>query len=248
MNYSHRLKIGIIGSSGRMGAALKRILDHHPKYEIILGINRADESNFLHNLKQIFILADIVIDFSNPEITLEILKSANLPASKASLVLCTTGWSDTGEIKQELQALAAKSTIIVASNTSVGATLQMYLVKKMAAILPDNYDIDIFEKHHRYKKDTPSGTAKSLAQSIQSATPNENKSIHIQSQRSGHLPGDHEVSFTSELERISVQHIAYDRELFAQGAIVICDWISKKKAANPNFQGRYSMFDVLELL
>ncbi|MDH4467294.1 MAG: 4-hydroxy-tetrahydrodipicolinate reductase [Bacteriovoracaceae bacterium] len=246
-----KIKIGVVGITGRMGMLLGDGIKKSNRYELSAAISRENFSE----LDRAFQESNIMIDFSSPLILENVLRSS-LKCPRP-LVICTTGWQETGEIQDLLSQLKKMIPVIVCSNTSIGANLQMYLVKKMAKILPTTFDVDILEKHHRNKVDIPSGTAMQLAKEVQAALgpevmighppmthgPRPAGRIEMNSQRSGQLPGDHEVTFTSDLEQISVRHIAYNRELFAAGAIRICDWITN---VSP-LPGRYSMFDVLGL-
>ena len=163
--------------------------------------------------------------------------------------------------------------MVVAPNTSLGASLQLYLARQLAMILDEDYDIDIIERHHRNKADKPSGTAMQLANSIiddkqevcglifklechnanaftamdeavDTRTTNglrPKNFISINAIRSGNLPGEHEVCFTSSDEMISIKHTAFDRKLFTKGVIKIVKWLDTRRPG----PGIYTMMDVL---
>lgn len=249
--------VGIIGISGRMGTLLASLIQDHDKigysYELGTSFGRAQPPA----LSEVFKNNDCVVDFSSAELTKELLEIAQ--KFPKPLVICTTGW-DRNELDARLQAVAKMAPLVIASNTSIGANVQRYLATQVAKILDQEYDIDILEKHHKGKIDSPSGTAVTLLQSIQEAKQQQyglnyqiynpisdgkrpNNSIGINAQRSGNVAGEHEVSFTSSEELISIKHVVFNRMLFAKGAMKIIDWLNKMSPAN----GIYNMADVLEL-
>lgn len=245
--------VGVIGETGRMGSILTEMIGQDPRFE--LGIGYSMENSGDATLDRVFQENDLVIDFSHAS-----LVEANLTAALRSpkpLIICTTGWSPE-KMADKLSALSEKVPVIVASNTSVGACLQRYVAGKMAEILDEDFDIDVHEKHHRFKVDSPSGTAVSLAEEMINAklkvynlnyelyTPGhfarEEHKIGMSVERSGNIAGTHTASFTSLEESISITHVAFDRTLFAKGAIRAAAWLSEQKT--PNI---YSMYDVLNL-
>lgn len=246
-------KIGVIGVTGRVGALVaKQILDSN----YVLGPCFSRSQDPYIDLKTIFESNDYIIDFSSSSLISDILKHALV--NPKALIICTTGW-DQNDFKKELDALSKKIPIVITANTSIGTAMQRYLAKKISVILDAKYDIDILEKHHNKKIDSPSGTAKSIAEDIKSTKLNKfdldytiseyfdgvrpKNLINIISQRSGNLSGEHEISFTSEDEYISIKHIVFNRLVFAKGALKIVDWLE-----NMNKEpGIYNMLDVLEL-
>lgn len=247
-------KIGIIGINGRMGSLLRAKIEESNKYEIGIGFGQPAEK--YPPLSDVFQHNDCIVDFSNKDLIeplLTIAANHNKP-----LVICTTGW-DFDMFKAKLNALAKFIPIVIASNTSVGACVQRYLVKEASKLFDSKYDIDVIEKHHREKVDSPSGTALSLIKAITDTKTSEfglsyktfsnihgkreHDTIGILSQRSGNLPGEHEVTFTSSDEMISIKHVVFNRALFATGAIRIIDWVNKTTPT----PGIYSMEDVLEV-
>lgn len=245
-------KIGIIGCTGRMGKLLQEKISDHK--EFTNGIGYSNSMKNLSSLERVFSDNDYVIDFSKPELLHTILETA-INFSKP-LVICTTGWNK-DSYQEFLIQVSQKIPLVIASNTSIGAYLQRRLVKELAKILDSDYDIDILEKHHRNKVDIPSGTAYSLIEDIKEiklstkGTRYEasilkeglrpNNFIAISSQRSGNIPGDHEVSFTSNDEILSIRHVALNRAIFAQGALRIIDWLNKSMPK----PGLYTMEDIL---
>ena len=245
--------VGIIGSTGRMGAVLAGVIADS-EFSAGLGYGLGQEPWV--ELNTVFQSNDYVVDFSNASLIGVTFKQALL--CPKPLVICTTGWS-ADDYSEQLDALSARVPVVIATNTSVGAFMQRYLVRKLAGALSADYDIDIIEKHHRNKIDCPSGTAMTMCNEIKKEKravfgetygthplhegPRPDGYIGMEVVRSGNLPGDHVVSFTSLEEMISVQHIAFDRKLFAKGAVRIVRWLS---ASNPA-PGIYGMADVLGL-
>lgn len=198
--------------------------------------------------------ADAILDFTAPAATLAF---ADLSA-KAGIVhvIGTTGFSQAQEDK--IREAAKRARIIKAGNMSLGVNLLTAVTKKVAAVLDDDFDIEIVEMHHRHKVDAPSGTALMLAQAAadgrgadlaQAAVrvrdghtgPRPPGAIGLQSLRGGSVVGDHTVIFAGKGERIELTHRAQDRSIFSRGAVKAALW-GRDKAP-----GLYSMIDVLGL-
>lgn len=194
----------------------------------------------------------VLIEFSMPEATVEHLRV--VADSGARAVVGTTGFSTAQ--RQEIAALGRRAPILVAPNMSVGVTLAFQLLAIMARTLGDDYDVEITEVHHRFKKDAPSGTAQRMAEVIAQAlgrdlssvavygrhgVPGERpgKEIGIFSLRSGDVVGEHTVSFGTLGERLELTHRAHSRDTFARGALRAARWIVTRPP------GLYSMHDVL---
>ena len=245
--------VGIVGSTGRMGGVLADVINSS---EFVVGIGFGLGQEPQVELATVFLENDFVVDFSNAGLVERLLKEALI--NPKPLVICTTGWS-AEDYKEQLAELSVIVPVVIATNTSIGAFLQRYLVRKLAGVLSADYDIDIIEKHHRNKVDCPSGTAMTLFKDIRQEKqvvfaaeytthplhegPRPDNYVGMEVVRSGNLPGDHAVSFISLEEMISVQHVAFDRKLFAKGAVRIVRWLSET-APQP---GIYSMADVLDL-
>lgn len=199
--------------------------------------------------------ADVWVDFTVPQATLEAVSHlANLGVRAA--VVGTTGFSAAQEA--EIQAAASQIAIVKAGNFSLGVNLLEALVKQAAARLGEDWDIEVLETHHRHKVDAPSGTALMLGDAAADgrgkplselrAAPYDGADaarvpgeIGFAVRRTGGVIGDHEVTFGSEMEVVSLRHTALDRSVFAHGAIKAAEWAAQQKP------GLYDMSDVLGL-
>jgi 4-hydroxy-tetrahydrodipicolinate reductase len=196
----------------------------------------------------------ILVEFSSPEATLDHLRL--VAERRARAVVGTTGFSPAQ--RDEIAGLAARAPIMVAPNMSVGVTVALRLLAEMARALGDDYDVEISEVHHRFKKDAPSGTAMRMAEVVAEALgrdlatvgvygrqgmPGERtrQEIAVLSQRSGDVVGEHTVTFGTLGERVELTHRAHNRDTFARGAVRAARWIATQPP------GLYSMQDVLGL-
>ncbi len=194
--------------------------------------------------------ADVVVDFSSPAALTALLSYCirrNLP-----IVLCTTGY--TKEQLDEINAASERIPVFKSANMSMGINLLAALIKKAAATLADNFDIEIVERHHNKKVDAPSGTALLLADALADALPYEpdytfdrhsvrqargKHEIGITAVRGGSIPGEHEVIFAGQDEVIEFKHTVYSREVFASGAFRAAKFIAACKQP-----GMYDMSDI----
>lgn len=196
----------------------------------------------------------VLVEFSAPEPTLEHLRLVAATGSRA--VIGTTGFS--APQREQITALGRQAPIMMAPNMSVAVTLAFKLLPIMARALGDDYDVEISEIHHRFKKDAPSGTAVHMAELVAEALGRDlarvgvygrqglvgertSKEIAVMSLRSGDVVGEHTVSFGALGERLELTHRAHSRDTFARGALRAARWI----VAQP--PGLYSMADVLGL-
>ena len=204
------------------------------------------------NTEQAFRKADLIIDFTTPKCTLEILKIAF--KLKKKIVIGTTGFTQKEE--NIIKKYSKKITILKAGNMSLGINLIMYLTEIASRSLNNNFLSKVFEVHHKHKMDHPSGTALMLGKGIAKGKnkdfysligkkflnkknfPYGNK-INFNSLRKGEVIGEHEVKFSSGKERITLNHEAFDRALYSEGALTAAKWLMNKKP------GLYSMRDVL---
>lgn len=232
------MKIALLGY-GKMGQVIERIALERG-HEIVL---KKDEFNTYDGLSN----ADVAIDFSVPSAAVDNISASfnnNVP-----VVSGTTGWLDR---YNEMIALCKEKNggFISSSNFSLGVNLffglNEYLAKMMANI--DGYQVTMEEIHHIHKLDAPSGTAISLAQGViensnyknwtlENATEND---IHIETVRTGEVPGTHTVTYDSGIDSIEIKHTAHNREGFALGAVIAAEWLAGK-------QGIFSMRDVLNI-
>jgi 4-hydroxy-tetrahydrodipicolinate reductase len=194
----------------------------------------------------------VVIEFSTPDATLE---HARLAAEKKiPIVIGTTGCDE--KQLDEIKTLARETPILLSANMSLGVNLLVSLLGRVAKILGDDYDVEIIEAHHRFKKDAPSGTALAMGRAIAEALNRDlanvavsgrkgivgertKQEIALLSVRAGDIVGDHAVVFGGIGERLEFIHRAHSRETFAHGALRAAQWLAKQKP------GLYGMRDVL---
>ena len=196
----------------------------------------------------------IVIEFSTPDATLEHVRLA--AKKKVPIIIGTTGLNQAQ--LAEIKKLSRQTPILLSANMSLGVNLLVSLLGKVAKILGDDYDVEIIEAHHRFKRDAPSGTALALGRAAAQGLGRNldevgingrkgivgertQKEIAMLSVRAGDIVGDHTVIFGGIGERLEFIHRAHSRETFAQGALRAARWLAKQK---PGF---YGMQDVLEL-
>lgn len=242
------MKIGISGYKGRIGSLLVREVENHPDLTYAGGIDQGDDAVAL------FEIADAVIDFSAPEASRENAKIA--AQTETILVVGTSGLS--AEDEAVLAEAALKTTIVYAANTSVGVNMMIELVRQAAARLDaTNWDAEIIDAHHRYKVDAPSGTSYALADAIKDGRGDQSAalvhgreghtgqrpegSIGFSVQRGGDTTIENTVIFFGNGERLEITHRAFDRSIFAKGAIRAALWAKDQKA------GLFKMADVLDL-
>jgi 4-hydroxy-tetrahydrodipicolinate reductase len=253
-----KINLAISGCMGRMGQQLIKSSKKNKKFKLVtLTENRSINKKFIGikpelNSENAFKKIDVIIDFTVPDCTLEILKIAS--KLKKSVVIGTTGFNRTQENK--IKKYAKQIPVLKAGNMSLGVNLLMYLTEIASKSLNDEYLSKIFEVHHKYKKDYPSGTALMLGKGIADGK-NKNlynligkkflnkksfpygKKINFNSIRKGEIIGEHEVKFSSGKEIITLNHEAFDRTLYSDGALTASEWLIKKKP------GLYSMRDLL---
>ena len=253
-----KINLAISGCMGRMGQQLIKSSKKNKKFKLVtLTENRSINKKFVGikpelNSENAFKKIDVIIDFTVPDCTLEILKIAS--KLKKSVVIGTTGFNRTQENK--IKKYARQIPVLKAGNMSLGVNLLMYLTEIASKSLNDEYLSKIFEVHHKYKKDYPSGTALMLGKGIADGK-NKNlynligkkflnkksfpygRKINFNSIRKGEIIGEHEVKFSSGKEIITLNHEAFDRTLYSDGALTASEWLIKKKP------GLYSMRDLL---
>lgn len=253
-------KLIVSGAAGRMGKRIISLAIKAGEFDIIAAVERKDhpdagkDAGLVAGTGPINIkidstypaAADVVIDFSLPVGADQTINYCN--ENGVALVLGTTGLSD--EQRQKIEAASGKIPVIYGTNMSVGMNVLFSLVGKVALMLGDEYDIEIIEEHHRFKKDAPSGSALTLAENICSATgrtygrskidtPREKGTIGIHAIRAGDITGEHSVIFCTLGEKLTLNHTAHSRDTFALGALRAAKWLIGKE---PKL---YSMADVL---
>ena len=253
-----KINLSISGCMGRMGQQLIKSSKKNKNFKLVSLTENLPINKKLNGIKpefnseKAFKKTDVIIDFTVPSCTLEILKIASKLRKK--VVIGTTGFN----LKQEnqIKKYSKKIPILKAGNMSLGINLLMYLTEIASKSLNDDYLSKIFEVHHKHKKDYPSGTALMLGKGIADGK-NKNfykligkkylnknsfpfgKKINFNSIRKGEIIGEHEVKFSSGKEIISLNHEAFDRALYSDGALTASKWLMKKKP------GLYSMRDLL---
>lgn len=261
-------KLIVNGAAGRMGRRITAMAIETGRFEIVAGVELLGHPQLgrdigvLAGREAIGVFlgseypskADVMIDFSLPAAANKVIN--HCVANGIALVMCTTGLSAGNE--KALADASEKTPVIRASNTSVGMNVLFGIVGKVAKMLGDDYDIEIVEAHHRFKKDAPSGSAKTLAEKIASGTGKDfpqcldigragsealrkKGKIGIQALRLGDTVGEHSVMFGSLGETVTLSHSAHSRDTFAGGALRAGQWLLGKKP------GLYSMADVLGL-
>ena len=255
---SRKINLSITGCLGRMGQQLIMSAIKDNRFKIVSltenKIFKKKISGLLPELnsEEAFNKTDVIIDFTIPKCTLEVLKFA--VKQKKRLIIGTTGFSK----KQEdlIKNFSKKIPILKAGNMSLGINLLMYLTEITSKSLGNNFQSKIYEAHHKFKKDHPSGTAMMLGEGIATGR-NKNlykiigkkylnkkkfpygQKLNFNSIRKGKTIGEHEVLFSSGKEIIRLNHEAFDRALYSEGALTAAKWLINKKP------GLYSMRDLM---
>ena len=253
-----KINLAIVGCLGRMGQQLIKSSKFNKNFKLIaLTENKLINKKIAGikvnlNTDQAFKEIDIIIDFTIPKCTLDVLKIAS--KLKKKIVIGTTGFTQKEE--SVIKKYSKKIPILKAGNMSLGVNLLIYLTEMASKSLNNNYLSKIFEAHHKYKKDYPSGTALMLGKGIAEGK-NKNlynligkkflnkksfpygEKINFNSIRKGKIIGEHEVTFSSGKEIIKLNHEAFDRSLYSDGALTAAKWLMSKKP------GLYSMRDLL---
>ena len=252
------IKLSVTGCLGRMGQQVIESSKKSKHFKVISVTENNQVKKKIFGLKpqlnseSAFKNTNIIIDFTIPKCTLEVLKIAS--KLKKRVVIGTTGFSKKEE--NLIKVYSKKIPILKAGNMSLGINLLMYITEITSASLGDNFLSKIFEVHHKHKKDHPSGTALMLGKGIAIGKNKDiyklmgkkylnkksfpySKKINFNSIRKGENIGEHEVTFSSGKEIITLNHEAFDRTLYSEGALTAARWLMKKKP------GLYSMRNVL---
>jgi 4-hydroxy-tetrahydrodipicolinate reductase len=261
-----KLRVAIVGAGGRMGASLLHAANTQSQIEIVaavvsaaspivgqpIGPDALARVTFSSDLPLALSRCDVAIDFSSAAAV-----AANVAvyrkAGKALLV-GTTGIA--ANVERELLDLGGTAAVMIAPNTSIGVTVLLGLVRLAAKQLPTDFDIEIFEAHHRRKRDSPSGTALALGAAAAAGRgvalnqakalrgpdePRQEGQIGIASIRLGDVVGSHSVWLAASGERLTLSHEASDRAVFARGALQAAAWLARQAA------GSYTMQDFIGL-
>jgi 4-hydroxy-tetrahydrodipicolinate reductase len=265
------LDIIVCGAGGRMGGAVVRAVAQSADYRLIGAIDKPGSARLgrdagevcgaghlglavTDRIDAVLKPSSVIIDFTLPAASLQFLRSA--AKTRTPIVIATTGF----DAKQlaEIKRLARRTPTLVSANTSLGVNVLVSLLGKAAKMLGDDYDVEIVEAHHRFKKDAPSGTALALGRSVADALERDlgkvalngrkgivgergKKEIALLSVRAGDIVGEHTVIFGGIGERLEFIHRAHSRDTFAHGALRAARWLAKRKP------GLYEMQDVLGL-
>src|SRR6056300_1634220 len=253
-----KINLTITGCMGRMGQQLIKTIKKDKNFKLhslteFKTVNKKFNGIKTQlNTKDAFKNTDVIIDFTVPKCTFEVLKVAS--KLKKRVVIGTTGFTKKEE--NLIKSFSKKIPILKAGNMSLGINLLMYLTEITSKSLDNKYLAKIFEVHHRHKKDYPSGTALMLGKGI-AVGKNKNfyniigskylnrknfpfgNKINFNSIRKGEVIGEHEVLFSSGKEIIKLNHKAFDRALYSEGALSAASWLMKQKP------GLYSMRDLL---
>ncbi len=264
------IKLAIAGICGRMGTAVLRLAVSDPDFEIVGALERKDhpllgrpldallaeapascvvEENPAGSLDR----ADVLVDFSEASSSLRYFRLAS--ERKKAVVIGTTGL-----LQKDIEELSAMANAkaVISPNMSIGVNLMFELVRRAASALTSDYDIEILELHHKWKKDAPSGTALRLRQVLEAARPETSFSqvtgregmvgerssseIGVLALRGGDIVGEHTVFFAGVGERLEITHRAASRDNFARGALLAAKWVVRQPA------GVYDMRDVLGIM
>ena len=223
------MRVAIAGA-GRMGQAIAAVLEAQEDLELVGLWGRGDDLDALVRG------ADLVIDFSLPQGTMQVLDAVE--AHGKPLVCGVSGLSD--EQMARIDAAAGRIPLVYDRNMSLGIAVLTRSVRDAAASLGVKFDVEVAEVHHVHKKDAPSGTALKLGEIVAAARGEEGTgTVRFHSERRGEVPGDHEVTMASTTERLSFAHSVTTREVFADGAVRAARWVATQPP------GRYDMGDVL---
>ena len=253
-----KINLAITGCMGRMGQQIIRTVRSNSSFKIVSLTENKHVNKKINGIKlsvnneDSFKKANLIIDFTIPKCTFEVLELA--VKLKKRVVIGTTGFNKKEEIL--IKKFSKKIPILKAGNMSLGINLLMYLTEITSSSLGKNFLSKVFEIHHKHKKDYPSGTALMLGKGIaigkkknfytllgkkylNKKTFPYSKKINFNSIRRGKVIGEHEVKFSSGKEIITLNHEAYDRALYSEGALLAAKWLMNKKA------GLYSMRDLM---
>ena len=253
-----KINLAITGCMGRMGQQIIKSAKSDKNFRIVTLTESRIINKKINGIKvdlnseELFKKVDLIIDFTIPKCTFQVLKIAT--KLKKRVVIGTTGFTKKEE--SLIKKFSKKIPILKAGNMSLGINLLMYLTEIASSSLGKNFLSKIFEIHHKHKKDYPSGTALMLGKGIATGKNKDfynligkkflnkkkfpyGKKINFNSIRKGEVIGQHEVKFSSGKEIITLNHEAFDRTLYSEGALAAAKWLMNKKS------GFYSMRDLM---
>lgn len=232
------------GANGKMGSEVIEAISKTEGIEIVCGFDREETNqngfHIYNSIDKISEKVDVIIDFSVPVATFEILKYAK--KNKTPIVIATTGFSK--EQIEEIKEISKEVPVFRSSNMSLDINLMASLIQKVAQVLTE-VDIEIVETHHNRKVDSPSGTAILLADAINEVLENKKNytfdrmqkrekrskdEIGFSAVRGGNIVGEHSVKFFGENESLEIKHTAYSRQVFAEGAVNAAKFIVTQEA------------------
>ena len=253
-----KINLAVTGCMGRMGQQIIKSAKLDKNFKLVSLTENRKINKKIHNIKinlnteEAFKNSNLIIDFTIPKCTFQVLKIAS--KLKKRVIIGTTGFSKKEE--NLIKKFSKKIPILKAGNMSLGINLLMYLTEIASGSLGKKFLSKIYEVHHKHKKDYPSGTALMLGKGVavgkninfynligkkffnKKTFPFSNK-INFNSIRKGEVIGEHEVKFSSGKEIITLNHEAFDRTLYSEGALSAAKWLMKKKP------GLYSMRDLM---
>ncbi len=253
-----KINLAITGCLGRMGQQLIKSSKNNKDFKIVALTESKIVSKKISGVKlklntvDAFKKANVIVDFTVPKCTLQVLKIAS--KLKKRVVIGTTGFSKREE--SLIKKFSKNIPILKAGNMSLGVNLLIYLTEIASKSLGNNFLTKVYEVHHKYKKDHPSGTALMLGRGIADGKSKDfynligkkylnkknfpyGKKINFNSIRKGNFIGEHEVNFSNGKEIVTLNHKSFDRALYSEGALSASKWLMKKKP------GLYSMRDLL---
>ncbi len=253
-----KINLAITGCLGRMGQQIIKSAKLDKSFKLVAitenkkTIKKINGLNINSNTEQTFKKSNLIIDFTIPRCTFQVLKIAS--KLKKRVVIGTTGFNKKEE--DLIKKYSKRIPILKAGNMSLGINLLMYLTEIASSSLGKNFLSKVYEVHHKHKKDYPSGTAMMLGEGIALGKNKDfykligkkylnkknfpyGKKINFNSIRKGEVIGEHEVKFSSKKEIITLNHEAFDRALYSEGALLAAKWLMNKKS------GLYSMRDLM---
>ena len=254
-----KIKITITGAMGKMGKALIKRLSKTKKLKLF-SLTDIESNKIINGIKikknslEAFKKTDVIIDFSRPKSSIEVLKYAK--KLKKKVVIGTTGFTKKQNIL--IQKFSNNIAIFKSGNMSLGINLIEHITKILTNKIPNNYQIGISDNHHNAKIDYPSGTALMLANAVAKGKGKnldklkgkfylnkkgnlQNNKVNFFITRKGKTIGKHSVIYNNKIENIELKHTAFSRELFADGALNAAIWISKKNKGLFNMQDMFNL-------